>query len=395
MLTRPFLLTILLFILKSLCAQTPLDSVDLAYQEIANRSEVPGFGIAIVDEGGILFESGYGFADIEAQRPYTAHTIQNIGSVSKTFIGIALQQAVEKGLLDWDQPINNYLDFEVVHPRFPDQAILLRHLASHTAGINDGKMYEKAYSLTAGFGYEKGELPKGDYREFKAYAQNSPMQLGQYCRHFLTPGGRWYRKRNFTKFAPGDRYEYSNVGAGLAAHILEKATGVSFPDWTQKHILKPLGMDNSGWSFDAVNMDTHASLYFGNDKPIPRYTLATYPDGGMLTSVHQLGLYLSSAIRGYEEGNALLSHAGYQLIMSSKVKSEDDSESYGYFWEQMDPDYIGHSGGDPGIVTLMYFDKEAGYGAIIFMNGHPDTGEFINELIATALRYGKRLSAVK
>ncbi len=69
--------------------------LDAKLTEISNRKSLPGFGVAIVDKDGILFSKGYGYADIESKKLYSKHTIQNIGSVSKTFIGVALMKAVE------------------------------------------------------------------------------------------------------------------------------------------------------------------------------------------------------------------------------------------------------------------------------------------------------------
>ena len=81
---------------------------------------------------GIVFQQSYGYADIASKTSFTNLTVQNIGSVSKTFIALALMQNVDKGLRNLDENINKYLSFKVNNPYFPDQPITLRQLANHT-----------------------------------------------------------------------------------------------------------------------------------------------------------------------------------------------------------------------------------------------------------------------
>ncbi|MEM6877480.1 MAG: serine hydrolase domain-containing protein, partial [Bacteroidota bacterium] len=295
------------------------DSLTIALREQADLETVPGFGVAIVNTEGTLYQGGFGYADIAEQKPYTTQSLQNIGSISKTFIGISLQQAVDRGLLDWDTPINDILPFDVVHPKYADQPILISHLASHTAGINDGDDYDFAYSLTEPNTYIGTDLDPEDIAEFEAYAQNPAYELGDFCQSFLSENGHLYKEDHFLPTAPGEQYEYSNVGAALAAHVLEVATGISFPQWTQKYILDPLKMGNSGWSFSDVNMDQHAQLYYERSLPIPRYTLATYPDGGFITCIEDLSKYLSAMIANYgTEENQLVSAGGLENIMTPR-----------------------------------------------------------------------------
>lgn len=368
-----------------LLGQSSADSLHNKLTQLAERGVVPGFGVAIVDAKGILFAEGYGFADKEARQPYTASTLQNIASISKTFIGIALAQAVEKGFLRWNDPINKYLDYNVTHPRFPRQRILIRHLANHTSGINDSKMYDYSYYMTDGTDYQKEDLPNREYREIEKTIPNQAWPLGDFCREFLLPEGQFYHRTNWAKFAPGENFAYSNVGAGLAAHVLEKATGQLFDSWTRQYIFSPLGMEHTAWSFDSTDSTQHAQLYFASGAAIPRYGLNTYPDGGLLTSVHDLGLYLSAAIRGYESGNEILSQAGYRSIIPDYTILKADEETYGYCWQATGAGVIGHTGHNPGVITFMHFEAETSTGQLVFFNGFPSKGKIIMEVYQTVL----------
>lgn len=108
---------------------------------IYQQKKFNGFAVSIVDEDGILYKHGFGFSDVENNKKYTTETIQNIGSVSKTFVGIALLKAQELGKLNLDDSINKYLPFKVCNPNFPKDKFTIRQLASHTSSITDNEYY--------------------------------------------------------------------------------------------------------------------------------------------------------------------------------------------------------------------------------------------------------------
>ncbi|MBN4683912.1 beta-lactamase family protein, partial [Pandoraea nosoerga] len=89
---------------------------------------------------------GFGYADVASKRPYTPQTVQPIGSISKTLIGVALMKGVERGWFTLDDDIDTLLPFPVRNPDFPDKPITLRQLATHTSGIVDREaVYEAGY----------------------------------------------------------------------------------------------------------------------------------------------------------------------------------------------------------------------------------------------------------
>jgi CubicO group peptidase (beta-lactamase class C family) len=102
-------------------------------QQMADK-KLPGLSIAVVDDQEIVWAAGFGFADTKARTPATADTVYRIGSVSKLFTDIGIMQLVERGALNLDAPITEYLpDF---HPRNPfGTPITLRQLMSHQSGL--------------------------------------------------------------------------------------------------------------------------------------------------------------------------------------------------------------------------------------------------------------------
>jgi CubicO group peptidase (beta-lactamase class C family) len=338
---------------------------------------INGFGVAIVNEKDILFEGGFGFADVNAQRPYTARTVQNIASISKTLIGIALLKAQEMGKLNLDDPLSKYLDFTVRNPHFPEAEITLRQLATHTSSITDGAIYdEKSYILHLPLDsllVDSLHIPE----EFNPPGEHTDMEV--LLQAVLDEQGQWYSSEQYLQEPPGALFEYSNIGATLAAYVLEIATGEKYPAFTTKHILEPLGMTSSGWVFSEIDMSRHTKLYASPSTELPLYTLITYPDGGLLTSAHELGLYLQELIRGYMGEGTLLRQESYQELFTPQLEEANFSErdadfvyndeyNLGIFMGFSAHDYIGHTGGDPGVSSLMFFHTANKTGRLLLLN---------------------------
>ncbi len=123
---RKLVITLILNILvSSMYCQTNdsiLRKLTEELENICSREYINGFSVAIVNQDGTLYEKGFGYSDIKASKKYTNNTIQNIASISKTFIGIALLKAQELGKLNLDDPINKHLPFVVNNPYFPNIA---------------------------------------------------------------------------------------------------------------------------------------------------------------------------------------------------------------------------------------------------------------------------------
>lgn len=352
-----------------------LNKLDAELTQIADIGLIKGFGVSVVTKDSALFVKGYGYSDTARQLPYTANSIQNIGSVSKTLIGIALLKAKEMGKLNLDDPINDHLDFEVLNPYHPDVPILIWHLATHTSTIQDTDLYDrKAYYLL-----DKNDLNLEVVKKLGENFQtlDNKVTMKTYLQNFLSKDGPWFRKKNFLKRKPGDKYEYSNVGATLAAQVIEAATGISYDVFTRRYILGPLQMRASGWSIGAIDVADHSKLFSEDGVAIPKYSLVTYPDGGLLTDLNDFSTYLSELIKGYYGAGALLKQSSYEILFKQRLPQKkvpkkrncyDDEFNSGIFMGITPAGYVGHSGSDPGIATFMFFDPNSGLGHIIMLN---------------------------
>ncbi|MEN4905172.1 serine hydrolase domain-containing protein [Luteimonas sp. TWI1437] len=178
------------------------------------RGDIAGAVVTVVKDGRILVRRGYGFADVEQRIPVDHDTtLFRVASVSKLFTWTAVMQLVEAGQLDLDADINRYLDFDVPGRGAP---ITMRHLMTHTAGFeaNIKTMWTS-----------------------EAIAQADGLALGPYL-------AQWVPKRIF---APGTVPAYSNYGTSLAGYIVERISGLPFPEYIERRIYAPLRMEHASF----------------------------------------------------------------------------------------------------------------------------------------------------
>lgn len=370
----PILFATLLYMMPALGQKNDANKIELTeeLEQIYMESHINGFSVAIVNRDGILFTKGFGYSDRKANKGYTEHTLQSIASISKTFIGMALLKAQELGKLKLEDPINTYLPFEVINPYFPEKPITIRQLATHTASLKDPSVYEKR-------GYVLKEiLEPGTKANSNFRAPEDMVSMGVFLEAIFSRKGNWYKKRNFLKKQPGDSFEYSNLGAGLAAYIIQLATETPFSEFTKEHILKPLAMFDSGWRFEDINVSKHSKLYSDTETEIPFYSLVNYADGGLISSASDMGNYLVELIKGQNGNGKILSTASFKELFAPQLTADhfekrnendfNDEYNSGIFMGFSASGYIGHTGSDPGVATFMFFDPKTQIGKILIVN---------------------------
>ena len=216
----------------------------------------PGGAVQVWRGGETVFSRAYGLANLEHAIPFRTTTPTNIGSTSKQFTGFAVLRAAERGHLDLDDDIREYL------PELPDfgQVITIRHLLTHTSGLRE---FLNLYTLT-------GAATTGLQRE-----------------QVLTIARRQPALQN----APGTEFNYNNTAFVLAATIVERTSGQAFDAFVHDHIFEPLGMTSS-----RVRMEPRVVIPGRSDGYSPGASGWTAPGdlggavgaGGIYTSVEDL-----------------------------------------------------------------------------------------------------------
>lgn len=190
-----------------------VDAVFAAYA----KPDTPGCAVGVARGGQIVLERGYGFANLEYDAPITPETIFEAGSVTKQFTALAVLLLAEDGRLSLDDPVRKYI------PELDPSAsaVTIRQMLSHTSGLRD-------WGTVVGVaGWRRGT---------RLFTHSHVLQV--------------LAKQHALNFPPGTQWSYSNSGYNLAAMLVERVSGKSFPDFTRERIFTPLGMTRSSWRDD-------------------------------------------------------------------------------------------------------------------------------------------------
>jgi CubicO group peptidase (beta-lactamase class C family) len=334
-----------------------------------------GYSVALVDTTGIIYNQGFGYADVANKIKYTENTIINIASISKVFIGVALLKAQEMNLLDIDEPINKYLPFKVINPNFPNEIITIRQLATHTSSIVDSDTYMETDYINVDDKPIADNL-KEKYGLYYQNPSNKWVSLSEYLRNLLDKNESLYDSSTFANKKPGEIYQYSNIGAALCALLIENVAKRPFYEFTKEHIFTPLNMASTTWNIEEVDRTKHSKLYH-NEQELPYYKILSYPDGGLITSSKDLSVFLFDLIKAYDGKGSILKANSYEELFKSQLNEAafEGKRNYnvGIFTEkELAYQVIGHAGGDPGTNTMMYFNTETKRGKIMILNTDSD-----------------------
>jgi CubicO group peptidase (beta-lactamase class C family) len=209
---------------------TPEKQIDQLFT-IWNNLQSPGAAVAVSKDGKIVFEKGYGSAELEYKIPITPTTVFHIASVSKQFTAFAILLLEKEGKLSINDDIRKYI------PEVPDfgKVITLNHLLHHTSGLRD------QWELLAMAGWRLDD-------------NISTAQIL-----------RLVSRQKELNFNPGDMEMYCNTGFTLLAEVVARVSGMSFPDFTQTRIFEPLKM-------------THTLFYDNCEKLVANRAYSFYAD---------------------------------------------------------------------------------------------------------------------
>ncbi|MCP2519434.1 beta-lactamase family protein [Candidatus Aminicenantes bacterium AC-708-M15] len=255
--------TILIFTIHILVfntyADSKIDKIDRLFSPW-NKSNSPGCALAIIKDGKIVYKKGYGMANLELNVPITPKTVFYIGSCSKQFVAFSIALLAKRKILSLDDDIRKYI------PELPNygKPITIKHLIYHTSGLRDFFTLEDIAGIPFGF-----------------YHKNDVLSL--------------IASQKKLNFEPGEEYLYSNSGYFLLALIVERVSKMSFREFAEKNIFKPLGMKNSCFQDDYTRIiKNRASGYFPGKKGEFRNFISTFDcvgSGGLYTSVEDLYLW--------------------------------------------------------------------------------------------------------
>ena len=239
----------------------------LARHEMKKR-DVTGLSIALVDGQRVVWAAGFGYADKAGNVPASPETIYRAASISKLFTATAAMQLVERGTMDIDRPLGDYLPGFSIRTRFADAApITPRSIMTHHSGLPSD--------------YLKGMWTR-DPEPFTRVADRV--------------------KDEYAANPPGAVYSYSNLGVTLLGDAIGKVAGRDFASHVRDALLLPLGMTRSSFS-TSVDRSPLAAKGYRKGKEAEDPPLRDVPAGGLNTSVLDLSRFVRMVLAGGKAGD--------------------------------------------------------------------------------------------
>ncbi len=349
-----------------------LARVDAVVEQARRQFDVPGIAVAIVRDGKVVAERGYGVREIGKSEPVTATTPFAIASNTKAFTAAALSILADDGKLAMDDRVIDHLPWFRMSDAYVTGQMRIRDLLSHRSGLSLGA----------------GDLlfwPPSDYSldEVVRRLANVPLKGG-------------FR----------DRYAYDNILYAVAQKVIEQVSGQPYTDFVQQRILDPAGMAGVRFNDRVTAADQpavgHAKADFKDLQPVPRMSWSNNRGAGDLyASVHDLAKWMNVQLAGgrLPDGTPLFSEKRQQEMWSvitpipvagpavpELAPAVPNFAGYGEGWNLSDyrgRKLVSHTGGWPGMVSRTTLVPDAKLGIVVLTN--QEVGAAFNAVTYAAL----------
>jgi CubicO group peptidase (beta-lactamase class C family) len=301
-------------------------------------SETPGVVVAVVRDGRVVFQRGYGMANLSHGVPFTPDTRTNIGSTSKQFTAFAIGLLEERGRLSLDDDVRTHL------PEIPDlgETVTLRHLMTHTSGYRE---FLNALAV-GGWRLDRGDHIERD--EIFTVVQRQPALQN----------------------SPGAEYNYNNTGYALLAEVVARVTGESFPDWMRTNVFEPVGMTATMVRANPRQIVPNSAQGYVPAGEGVFYEVmdigSSMGAGGVYTTVGDLALWMRNLGTGEVGGPALM-----ERMTTRNVLTTGDTTSYAMGLMVMNSRglrVIQHGGGDAAHRSTFVYYPQLDAGLIVQSN---------------------------
>jgi len=352
-----YLAACLLFTLTS-CAQAPLRPetttqgsyeytktyVTWLTKKLMDDQDIPAISIALVDDQKIVWQQGFGLADVKQKIAATEKTVYRVGSITKLFTDTAAMKLAEQGKLDIDQPLVSALPEFSIRNRFKNAGYVTpRSIMTHHSGL--------PADILHGMWTEDSDQPFTKVVEIL--------------------------KDEYMAYPPNFIYSYSNVASSLLGHAIQQTSGVKFEEYIDRALIQPLGMTHSSFEISDL-MKPHLARGYADGDEIDPGQLRDRPAGGLYSNVSDLSRLLSMV---FAEGKSL---DGQQILKPETIKEMTRQQNadialdfnfdigLGWFLIQQGIDgtdkVISHGGGTPCFFSQMIGLPEQKLGVVVLAN---------------------------
>lgn len=303
------------------------------------QTGIASLSLAIAQGDDILWETGFGWADRAAHRLADEHTIYSLASISKPITATALMILVERGLIDLDCPINNYLGDAKLTAHLGDTAdATVRRVANHSSGL----------PLHCHFFYEDEGIDR-------PHMDETVRRYG----HIMMP--------------PGETYQYANSGFGFLEYLIERISGQSYSDFLRQEVFIPLNLPRTFVDLPPNLKPYSATRYAKNGATLPWYTFDHPGASAVWASAHDLVRFGLFHLKTHlPDQKAILTDSSIEQMQHPTVRSSEQS-GYGIGFRVTEDDggYLttGHDGAMGGVRTRLILVPEHNLSVAVLTNG--------------------------
>lgn len=330
--------------------------VDALFNDIISPDS-PGAAVMVIRKGKIVHSAGYGLANLEKGQRISPSNLFHIASIGKSFTALGIMILAEEGLLDYDEPIGEYLP----ELSWMGKGVTIRRLLYHTSGITN---------------YNNDPTMADEMLELSATPGNAELLAVLSIEHDLD-------------YRPGNKYDYSNTGYDVLGLVIERLSGQSYADFMQARIFAPLGMRHT---FVIPNRAKRAGplvamSYADEDEDGEPEAYPSDPwdnlsgSGAIYSSVEDM-FYYDQALYTDE----LVSQETLEEAFTSGTINNGTETDYGFAWEigeYNDEWYVSHSGYWLAFDSYFLRFPDAELSIIVLYNwdyAEPDAGEAAFEI---------------
>lgn len=318
-----------------------------------NRFNIPGMSFVLADENGIVYAEGYGVKELNGDEKISTTTNFRIGSISKLFTSLAIMQLRDKGLVELDIPITEYLPWFSTKDAHLSDDITINNLLHHTSGLPS--------RLNA------HDIEGSDVSQIEQQLNHKLQDI-----HLVD--------------SPGERYEYSNMNFDLLQLIIEKVTNIPFPDYMYENIFHPLAMNRTTFStHDTLpNVATGHRYIWGNIHSFhEQISYASLGSAGLSTNAEDLGKYISFLLGQSSNLSSSVLHSS-SLSEMQQPAIFDGSIWHGHGWD-ITTSTIEKTGGLPGFTSNLIIFPKRSYGFVLLSNSKQNITDETNFNISKIL----------
>jgi CubicO group peptidase (beta-lactamase class C family) len=334
------------------------DTVVQAIQTAIVESGIPSVAVAVARDGEIVWERGFGWADRETRLRSSEHVMYSLASITKPMTTTALMILRDRGLIDLNRPINDYLGDAPLTARIGDasDATVLR-VANHTSGL--GLHYQFFY-------------------------EDEP-----YCR---PPVAETIRRYGHLVTAPGERWQYSNLGYGVLDHLVAKLSGKSYADFMREDVFIPLGMTRASVDI-GPGLEPYVAQRYGTDGVAFPFYDFDHPGGSAVyCSAHDLARFGMFHLKAHlSDQRAVLPDSTIDEMQVATAVTKD-GRGYGIGWMAHESDgvrFVEHTGGMGGVQTILRLVPEESIAIALLTNSSremtPDRGRLVEDILSVVL----------